>query len=71
MRYCELDFKDNLKELLEERHLTQSDLAAMIQSYPATVSLFCRGKTIPTLFTICLICDALDTDPNTLLKARR
>ena len=71
MRYCELDFKENLKEIMEAKQITQSDLADMIDSYPATVSLFCSGKTIPTLFTICLICDALGTDPNTLLKARR
>lgn len=57
-----------LKELREERGLSQSQLALDSGLDQTFVSLLERGQRQPTLITLFALCDALDVPPETIVQ---
>lgn len=57
-----------LKELREERGLSQSQLALDSGLDQTFVSLLERGRRQPSLVTLFALCDALDVEPETLVR---
>jgi transcriptional regulator with XRE-family HTH domain len=56
-----------LKELREERGLSQSQLALESELDQTFVSLLERGRRQPTLITLFALCDALKIEPDTVV----
>lgn len=56
-----------LRELRESAHLNQSDIARIAGVDLKTAGSWDRGQTYPKADAIWLLCEALHTDPNTLL----
>lgn len=59
--------KLKLRELREAAHLNQSDIARIAGVDLKTAGSWDRGKTYPKADAIWLLCEALNTDPNTML----
>jgi transcriptional regulator with XRE-family HTH domain len=57
-----------LKELREERGLSQSQLALESELDQTFVSLLERGRRQPTLITLFALCDALKVEPDTVVS---
>ncbi|MFO7285446.1 MAG: helix-turn-helix domain-containing protein [Gammaproteobacteria bacterium] len=57
-----------LKELREERGLSQSQLALDSGLDQTFVSLLERGQRQPTLITLFALCDALDVPPEMIVQ---
>jgi transcriptional regulator with XRE-family HTH domain len=68
-------FGDVLKQLREERGLSQAQLALESEVDQTFVSLLERGRRQPTLMTLFALCDALRVEPdavvNKLMAARK
>jgi transcriptional regulator with XRE-family HTH domain len=68
-------FGDLLKELREERGLSQAQLALESELDQTFVSLLERGRRQPTLITLFALCDGLRVPPDVvvarLMAARR
>lgn len=61
-------FGQLLKELREERGLSQSQLALDSGLDQTFVSLLERGRRQPSLITIFALCDALHVEPETVVR---
>ncbi len=61
------DFKDILKEILQETGLTQAEFAASINVKQGQVSEWLKGKTKPGYDTIKQMCVALNVSADYLL----
>jgi len=57
-----------LKELREERGLSQSQLALESELDQTFVSLLERGRRQPTLITLFALCDALKVEPESVVR---
>jgi putative transcriptional regulator len=59
-------FRWHLKDMLDDRNLSQKDFAHMIETREATISGYCNGKIkyarIKTLFKMCQILDCQISD---------
>lgn len=53
-------FGRRLNDALCERCMTQSELAKRIRISKSTVSLYCKGESIPTIYGLFKIAVALD-----------
>lgn len=60
-------FGNNLKRILNEKGITQSNLAALIVSTETTVSRWVNGERIPSAYAIVRIANALKVDLDELL----
>lgn len=60
-------FGDLLRELREERGLSQAQLALESEVDQTFVSLLERGRRQPTLITLFALCDALRVEPDTVV----
>ena len=60
-------FADNLKTEMANSHISQEQLAKMLNTTQATVSRWTSGKNQPDFETLFAICDILDVSPNNLL----
>ena len=56
----------NLRRILSERQLTQSQLAGMTGDTEMTISRICRGICTPGIGVICRIAEALDVSVDRL-----
>lgn len=70
MQICVDDFALNLREAIFKKRLSQKKLADRINTEQPMINGYCTGRTQPSLWMFCLICEALDVTPNELLKAR-
>lgn len=59
---------ENLNRLLEERNITQQELAEYIGVTQASVSNWCKGIKMPRMDKIDKICQYLDIERSALLK---
>ena len=59
---------ENLNRLLEERNITQQELAEYIGVTQASVSNWCKGIKMPRMDKIDKICQYLDVERSALLK---
>lgn len=60
-------FADRLKELRQERKLTQSDLANMLGIGRSAVAMYERGQRIPRYKTICFLADFFNVSADYLI----
>lgn len=60
-------FSDRLKVAMDIRGCTVAELAANIYISPATISMYRRGKRMPSTEVLCLIARALDVSTDFLL----
>ena len=60
-------FKERLNRLLKDNHITQSQLARLINMSKSVVNNYCTGKREPSLDALILICKALDESSDYLL----
>jgi transcriptional regulator with XRE-family HTH domain len=60
-------FGNLLRELREERGLSQGQLALESELDQTFVSLLERGRRQPTLVTLFALCDALRVEPDTVV----
>jgi transcriptional regulator with XRE-family HTH domain len=63
-----MSFPTKLKELRQERHLTQEQMAELIEVSPRTYRSYEAGKTKPRIATIKKIVIALETTSDELLE---
>ena len=70
MQFCEDDFAINLREALFKKKISQMGLANKINTDQPVISSYCTGRSQPSLWMFCLICEALEMTPNELLRAR-
>lgn len=61
-------FGDKLASLLKERHITQKKLADKCYIVQSNICHFVKGKAVPSVRTLCAICNALDVDINYFLE---
>lgn len=61
-------FGQLLKELRQERGMSQSQLALESELDQTFVSLLERGQRQPSLLSLFALCDALDIEPDTVIK---
>ena len=59
--------KLKLKEFREARHLSQKELADEIRMSYRSIQQWERGDTFPNASALCLLCTALECEPNELL----
>ena len=59
---------ENLNRLLEERNITQQELAEYIGVTQASVSNWCKGIKMPRMDKIDKICQYLDVERSALMK---
>ena len=64
----EVIFGENIKRLLDERGLTQLDLAVGIGVAPATISMYCKGQRMPRLDGVQDIANFLHVDWSELIE---
>lgn len=57
-----------IKAARERKHLTQEDLAAIVDLSPTHISVIERGVKPPKLVTLVAIANALDVSADTLLQ---
>ena len=67
LRIIKKKFGLNLKEVREQKGLTQLELATLCDSEVTTISRIENGRTNVTLGTIISLSNALGIDPNELL----
>lgn len=60
-------FSKRLREIMEERHTTQKQLAETIKMRPQTVSLYMNGQSLPDVLTLKKIADFFDVSADWLL----
>lgn len=60
-------FKDRLKEIRQEKGLTQKDIATALKTYQANVWEWESGKKTPSMFTIIELAKFLDVTVGQLL----
>lgn len=60
-------FSKRLREIMEERHTTQKQLAEAIKMRPQTVSLYMNGQSLPDVLTLKKISDFFDVSADWLL----
>lgn len=58
-----------VRQARQNKHLTQEQLAESTGLTPNTVSRIERGLLTPSVETLCDLCNALDTDADSLLAA--
>lgn len=63
MRYDERVIGNNIKKILKDKEMNQSDLADILGISRQTVSLWVLGKLIPPYGKILEIADALEVSP--------
>ena len=68
--YDEKVIARNLRELLEERRMSQRELADLIGAAAPNVSYWCNGVTVPTIYKLIDICNAMKVPMDRLLKRR-
>ena len=61
------EFKNIFKEILEDKHLSQSECAKLIKTSQSTISKWLAGVQEPRFFQLQNIAQILDIDPNFLL----
>lgn len=60
-------FSDRLKVAMDIRGYTAAELAASIYTSPTTISMYRRGKRMPSPEVLCLIATELDVSTDFLL----
>lgn len=68
--YDEKVIAQNLRELLEERKMTQAALAELIGAAAPNVSYWCNGVSVPTIYKLIDICNCMKISMDRLLKRR-
>jgi len=68
MRNCKQKFIENLKTIMNEKKISQAQLASKISVDQTTVSAWLRGESEPTLTKICLILDFLSCTFDDLIE---
>ena len=56
-----------LQEILSDRGISQKDFSELSGITQPNVSLYCSGKSLPTIATVMKICDILSVSPSELL----
>lgn len=59
---------ENLKRIRTQKHITQTELAKILEADKSFISNIENGKTNPTLSTITNLAQALGVSTNELLK---
>lgn len=62
-------FVENLRRLMDARHLNQTDIAAALGTTPSTVSDWCLGKKYPRVDTMQRLADLLEVPMSSLTLA--
>lgn len=62
--------RDNLKSILEDRHMTQHQLAEDIGITDVSMSHYVNGRRTPKAVTLFRMCDALGVWPTYFFKRR-
>ena len=65
-----LDFGKRLREMREEKGLTQAELAKMASLGESTISFYESGKREPSYNVLITLADILNTTPNYLLVGK-
>ena len=60
-------FDKNLRQLRQDRHLSQTELAALLKISRSSISMYERGEREPDFETLNTIADFFHIDMNTLL----
>lgn len=66
-----MNIGENISNLRKAKNMTQEELAKKINVSYKTVSSWERNRNIPSVDMLLLICDALDTDINTILDINK
>ena len=60
-------FVERLKEVLNEKQISQRELSKMVNLSHSMVSKYCSGKNEPTVSVLVLICNALGESADFLI----
>lgn len=63
-------FADNMRQMLAEKRMTQSDLAARMKVQPSYISHLLTGYRTPHLDTLERIAKAFGCDPSELIREK-